>query len=65
MSEFNVTYWFRFYLHNTTVPKMKIMFTARESENPTIQMEEGSNFSFCDILSVKIKKTNLDYESNV
>lgn len=42
------------------VPKMKIPLTARESENPTIQMEEHSDSYFCDRQSATILKMNLE-----
>lgn len=39
---------------------MKIPLTPRESENPTIQMEEHSDSYFCDRQSVTILKMNLE-----
>lgn len=52
--------WFCNYLHNATVQKIKMPLTPRESENPTIQIEEHSDSCFGDRLSVKVLKKNLD-----
>lgn len=58
MPQFDAIYYFGYYLHSTTVHKIKMPLTPREMENPTIQMEEHSNSFFCDRVSAKILKNN-------
>lgn len=53
-------YWFCYYLHNATVQKIKMPLTPRESENPTIQIEEHSDSCVADRPSVIALKKNID-----